>query len=263
MAASSAAIIITADDFGFTSPINHAVALSFERGLITHASLMVNMPATEEASELAHALAVADRIGCHLNLADGVPLTDAIRRSKTFCAGGEFNEPLGRRMFLPLSSSDKRAVADEIRAQIASVRSRGLAGVYLDSHRYVHTAPNIASVVVAVAREMGVRRVRPFINCGPTFVGVKGVGKVLFNGWLASHELKRVRYFGDIDDVMSLAADGAQGIESAEVMTHPVLDEAGQIADGSAGLLAERLAELQALFPTSFVASGTALRYDK
>src|SRR5262249_53016009 len=154
---------------------------SFKAGLITHASLMVNTPFTDEACEMARAQSVTERIGCHLNLAEGAPLTDAIRRSPTFCSGGEFNEPLGRKRFVPLSSSDKRALAEETRAQISAVRSRGCAAAYLDSHRYVHVMPNVAGVVAAVAREMRVARVRPYANCGPTSWGAKGIAKAIFN----------------------------------------------------------------------------------
>jgi chitin disaccharide deacetylase len=263
MADSAPTVIITADDFGYTSPANHAIAGALRGGLVTHASLMVNMDATDEACDLLHGMNARDRIGCHLNLAEGVPLTDAMRRSKMFCKDGEFNEPLARRRFFPLSSSDKRALADETRAQIAAVRNRGFSVSHLDSHRYVHTMPNIAAVVVAVARETGIGRVRPYANCGPTFTGVKGVAKAIFNAWLASHALKRVQFFGGVDDVMWLAAEGRVDIRSIEVMTHPVLDCDGLIADGASGLLADRLVELESLFGFSFIASGGALGYDR
>jgi predicted glycoside hydrolase/deacetylase ChbG (UPF0249 family) len=224
---------------------------------------MVNMPCTDEACEMARALPIAERIGCHLNLAEGVPLTGAMRRSGTFCgANGEFNEPLARKRLLPLSSGDKRALADETRAQISAVRRRGFAGLYLDSHRYVHTMPNVAGVVAAVAREMGVARVRPYANCGPTSWGVKGLAKALFNAWLASAGLKRVDYFGGIDDLATLAAEGDVTFASAEVMTHPVMD-AGEIHDGADGALASRLAELESVLRVPIVASGAAPRYDR
>ena len=258
------AFIITADDFGYTQPINQAVIASFQAGLITHASLMVNMPFTEEACEMAEALpALGARIGCHLNLAEGVPLTDAIRRSTTFCSNGEFNEPLGRSRFLPLSPGDRRALAEEVRAQIEAVRHRGFPGVYLDSHRYVHTMPNVAPVVVAVAHEMRIARVRPFLNCGPASWGWRGIAKALLNAWLASTRLKRVDYFGSIDDLATLAAEGETTFASAEVMTHPVMSADGVVQDGSDGPLAARLAELESALRVSIVASSTPPRYDR
>ena len=257
------AFIITADDFGYTHPINQAVIASFDAGLITHASLIVNMPWTDEASEMARARSIGDRIGCHLNLAEGVPLTEAIKRSPAFCSGGEFNEPLGRRRFLPLSPADRRALAGEVRAQITAVRRQGFAGVYLDSHRYVHTMPNIAGVVAAVAREMRVARVRPYANCGPASWGVRGVAKAVFNAWLASAGLKRVDYFGSIDDLSTLAGERDSAFTSAEIMTHPVMNANGVIDDGADGPLSMRLAELESALGVSIVASGAAPRYDK
>jgi len=260
----SSTLIVTADDFGLTSAVNRGIAASFSDGLVTHASLMVNMPATEEACDLARAARLGDRIGCHLNLAEGAPLTDAIRRSRTFCKDGCFNEPLSRSRFIPLGADDRRALAVETRAQIAAVRRAGFAGTYLDSHRYVHTMPNVASVVVGVAREMGVVRVRPYQNCGPTATGAAMIGKRLFNVWLGWRGVRGVDYFGGIDDLEWQARRGLRDVGSAEVMTHPVLDaRSGIVVDGSAGPLRERLLALAPLVGRSLVASITPLRYDK
>jgi len=250
-------LIVTADDFGFSSAVNRGIAASFGDGLITHASLMVNMPATEEACDLARAARLGDRIGCHLNLAEGVPLTEAIRRSRVFCADGRFNEPLSRRRFAPLAAEDRRALAAETRAQITAVRRAGFAATHLDSHRYVHTMPNVATVVVGVAREMGVLRVRPYQNCGPSATGVKMIGKRLFNAWLGRRGVRQVDYFGSVDDFEWHASRGLRGVASAEVMTHPTLDaRTGVVVDGSGGPLRQRLLALAPVFGEELVASG-------
>jgi hypothetical protein len=224
---------------------------------------MVNMPLTDEAAELVRHARVGERIGVHLNLADGPPLTDAMRACPRFCRDGHFIEPLTRSRFRLLTSAEARSLAGEVRAQIAAVRARGFPCSHLDSHRYVHTTPNVAHVVVRVAREMGVPRVRPFQNCGPAVAGVRVVGKALFNGWLAALGLKHVEYFGSIDDLKWLAAKDRQPILSAEVMTHPVLSDDGVVMDGSSGPLRERLAELESIVGARLVASNTTLRYDK
>ncbi len=138
---------------------------------------MVNMPFTDEAVELAREARVGERIGVHLNLADGAPLTDAMRTCARFCRDGRFIEPLTRNRFLPLTGAERQALAGEVRAQIAAVRDYGFAARYLDSHRYVHTEPNVARVVVRVAREMRVARVRPYQNCGPTATGIRMFSK--------------------------------------------------------------------------------------
>jgi chitin disaccharide deacetylase len=255
--------IITADDLGYTNAINRGILAAFAEGSISHASLMVNMPFTDEAVEMARQARVGERIGVHLNLADGAPLTEAMRACPRFCRDGRFIEPLTRNRFWPLTGAERRILAGEVRAQIAAVRDRGFAGRYLDSHRYVHTAPNVARVVVRVAREMRVARVRPFQNCGPAATGIRMLGKSVFNGWLASAGLKRVDYFGSIDDLKWQAAHGGGRITSAEVMTHPHVGSDGVVMDGSSGPLRQRLLELESIIGARLVASDSPLRYDK
>jgi predicted glycoside hydrolase/deacetylase ChbG (UPF0249 family) len=259
--AGSLTFFITADDFGYGAAINRGIAESFRRGLITHASLIVNAAAAAEASEIAHDLRVADRVGCHLNLAEGAPLTNRIRHLPFFCRDGTFTEPLTRGRFRPLSSDAAGALADEIRAQIAEVRRLGLGGAHLDSHRYVHTMPNVLPIALAVAREMGVRRVRPVINCGPTAAGVRGLAKRTANRWIARRCGECVDYFGSVDDVKAIgngvrrrASSAAPRALSVEVMTHPALVD-GEVLDAGARPLSAALAELETILGAPVVAS--------
>jgi predicted glycoside hydrolase/deacetylase ChbG (UPF0249 family) len=260
--------IVTADDFGFTPAHNQGIISALEEGLVSHASIMVNTADFEEAAALAASRGVASRVGLHLNLAEGVPLTDAMRRSGTFCAGGAYRDPTTRSRFAPLSAEGTRVLAGEVRAQIALARARGLPCDHLDSHRYVHTTPNVIGVVADVATEMGVRRIRPFQNCGPHMNGMRATsvaGKAILNWWLDRRGLRQVQYFGGIDDFLWLARRGGKpSIRSAEIMTHPRLDPGGgAIADGSFGPLRERLAELGRLLGVPLVASAPPVRYDR
>ena len=261
----SSAFIVTADDFGFTEAHNRGVIAGLREGYVSHASIMVNMAGFEEAAELAQDTGVASRVGLHLNLAEGAPLTDAMRRLAHFCVDGIYNDPTLRRQLLPLSSEEKRVLAGEIRAQISAARSRGMSCEHLDSHRYVHTTPNVTGVVADVAREMGIRRVRPFQNCSPQMGLVSAVGKAVLNTWLDRRGLKHVQYFGGIDDLKWLASRKPR-IDSAEIMTHPRLDPdgpEGTVLDGSSGPLRERLLERGLLLGVPLVASATPVRYDK
>ena len=72
-------LLVNADDFGKSAEINRAVAEAFERGYITHTTLMANMPAAEEAVDLARQKGFAERVGLHLNLTEGLPLSLPIR----------------------------------------------------------------------------------------------------------------------------------------------------------------------------------------
>ena len=72
--------IINADDFGASSVVNRAIEDCLRKGLCSHASLMANMPGFEEACELSLRHGWADRIGLHLVLRDGPPLSHKIQR---------------------------------------------------------------------------------------------------------------------------------------------------------------------------------------
>lgn len=65
-------IIINADDYGKNEEINQAISEAFEKKYITRTTLMVNMPYTDKAVELAKQKGFSDRIGIHLNLG-GMP----------------------------------------------------------------------------------------------------------------------------------------------------------------------------------------------
>ena len=69
------ALIVNADDFGLNEIENRAIAEAFEKGLIDRTTLLVNMPFAEDAMRLASEKGFADRVGLHVNLTSGRPLT--------------------------------------------------------------------------------------------------------------------------------------------------------------------------------------------
>jgi predicted glycoside hydrolase/deacetylase ChbG (UPF0249 family) len=219
---------------------------SFAETLITNASLLVNLPSFAEACDLARRHGFQDRVGLHLNVTEGAPLTDAMRRSPEFCVDGQFLPPHRLRRYLPLSASARRAVAEEARAQIAAAREQGIRLSHLDSHNDVHTIPSIGSILVPIARAEGITRIRLSRNCGPRRGILRRLQQKLYNSWMGL-DGDPVRHFGTIDDMLWLARKGRLGPHVAvEIMTHPRLGEAGAILDApSMQPLAERLRLLQ------------------
>ncbi len=67
-------IIINADDFGLCDGVNEAVAQAHSDGILTSATIMVNMPAAEKAVKIAKKLPSLG-IGVHLNLTEGRPIS--------------------------------------------------------------------------------------------------------------------------------------------------------------------------------------------
>ena len=77
-------LIINADDFGISHEVNEAITLCFNKNYINQTTIMVNMPYVDEAVELSKDNGFSDRVGLHLNLVEGKPLTERIRDT-IFC----------------------------------------------------------------------------------------------------------------------------------------------------------------------------------
>jgi predicted glycoside hydrolase/deacetylase ChbG (UPF0249 family) len=227
-------VIVTADDFGYDANRNEAIVRAFERGLITHTSVMANMPAFEEACELARDHGLGDRTGVHLVLTEGEPLTDAIRGCRRFCDdSGAFYEWRADERAFVLPARDAEALSAELRAQIERCRVHGLPVVHADSHHHVHNELAIGRVLTRLARQLAVPRVRIARNCGPGIGVVHRVYKLGFNSLLRRSGLAGTSYFGGVEDVAELARsrDGAPKLARTELMTHPILDDAGHLVD--------------------------------
>lgn len=235
-------MIVVADDLGAEAGRNAAITRALSSGLVDAASAMANGAAFAEAAELVRPF--AGRIGVHLVLTDGVPLTDGIRSLRRFCDGdGCFRLWRGSERAFRLDGRERGAVAQELRAQIECVRSGGLTVAHLDSHHHVHTEPAIAGIVIALARESAVPRIRLARNCGAGMSPVNRIWKAIYNGRLRRAGFAGTHWFGSLDDYRHLHARRAD-VEDFELMVHPLLSSEGVVADEEAASvpLAERLA---------------------
>jgi predicted glycoside hydrolase/deacetylase ChbG (UPF0249 family) len=76
------ALVVNADDFGWSAGINRGVVEAHERGIVTSASLMVRRPAAEEAAGYAREHALLS-VGLHVEVGED---TDVARQLATFRA---------------------------------------------------------------------------------------------------------------------------------------------------------------------------------
>ena len=160
-------LIINADDFGLSVGVNRGIEEAHEAGSVTSTSLLVNLPAFEDAvrrSSRAPHLGV----GLHLNLTAGAPVSPAAA-VPTLCdqATGQFH-PLRRLIARVLTGRIAAAdVATECAAQIDRFRATGMPLTHLDSHRHVHLLPGVWEPVVDTAKRAGIPLVRkPFDRLG-------------------------------------------------------------------------------------------------
>ena len=224
--------IINADDFGLSGKTNRAINNLFSMGLISSTTIMANMPGFEEACRMSFAGGFSDRVGIHINLTQGQPLTNSIRVMRKLCSReGEFI--FGRSPYLrhlPLSHEERLAVAAEISAQIGKCRKHGLLLSHLDSHHHIHTALPIFSVVAEIAKIHGIFRIRLSANTHD-MSRIKSTLKKVFNFRLRYLGFCSTRYFGGLSDFIKYKNEGLLKNGLFEVMIHPIFNDAGKITD--------------------------------
>ena len=224
--------IINADDFGLSQEVNSAVVQCFRDGTIDRTTLLVNMPQTDAACALAREHGFFDRVGLHINLVEGTPLTERCRRDPVLCGEdgrflGQFHRALRGRFLL--NRATREAIREETRAQIETYLAKGFPLMHADSHQYVHTYFSAAREILPLLEEYGFRSVRLSRNIpgGDTSLPFR-VYKRLFNRHLAAlrpkgRPIKLTDYFGSMADWDAFAGKDAQGV--CEVMVHPVLHD--------------------------------------
>ena len=227
------AIIVNADDYGYSFDMNRAIAESFHRGLCSTASVMASMPAFEAACEAADREGFRDRLGVHFVLTEGEPLTQSMRKCPRFCdATGRFRLTRKERVWR-LDSSETAALAEELRAQIVRCRRFGLPLPHADSHQHVHEEWGILPVVMRVCHEEGISQIRVARNCGKSTGLVRTLYRAGVNHILRRQGMARTDLFGSLADFQALlrARPGVCNDHSVEVMIHPRCSADGRMLD--------------------------------
>jgi predicted glycoside hydrolase/deacetylase ChbG (UPF0249 family) len=242
-------IIINADDFGYSYSVNRAILQSFQRSLCNSLSLMPNLDGFEDAIGLikAHPI-LRRRVGIHVNLTEGFPLSDEIRHCSRFCdPEGRFSYRRERPLFL-LSRRERGAVYEEIKMQLDRVIAAGIEPVHLDSHHHVHTEWAISSIVNRLVQEYHIGRVRRARNMGRPNGYAKRLYKALLHRWYFRKNVgfAITDYFGDIEDMKFLLITQPPVGKFIEVMVHPHFDGKGELVDINKRDLQQQLAPVLA-----------------
>lgn len=72
-------IILNADDFGMTHEANLGIEKAMQEGYCSQTSVVANTNYFDEAVEIAQKHGFMDKVGLHINLFDGTPLTGGIK----------------------------------------------------------------------------------------------------------------------------------------------------------------------------------------
>jgi chitin disaccharide deacetylase len=196
-------VIINADDFGLCRGVNYGILDSHRFGIVNSTTMLVNMPGTEHAVELAR-LYPELNVGIHLTLTCGKPLSGGVQSL------------MDERGFFRYTSrifEEKEINEDEVEmeweTQIDRFLSFGLPLTHIDSHHHVHSFRPLIPVVKRLSERYGI----PVRNA--------------FGNDIEGMNLLTDRFFMDFYGE-GVSVEGLKGIlnsrvegETLEVMCHP------------------------------------------
>jgi predicted glycoside hydrolase/deacetylase ChbG (UPF0249 family) len=150
-------LIVNADDYGLSRGVTTGIIEAAEKGVVTSASMIVNLPAFTDAAARARSRPSLS-LGLHLNLTTGGPLTAAPSLSNR--RTGLFHSLPSLITRASLGLIDASEVARECAAQLDRMMEVGISPTHLDSHRHVHLHPALWPAVTEAASSRGISNVR-------------------------------------------------------------------------------------------------------
>lgn len=231
-------LIVNADDFGKTHSINLAIAECFKKGYISNTSIMVNMPFSDEAAEIARKEGFFEKVGLHINLTQGRQISRRVT-SRRLANGqmltGEFDKSLKGRLFL--AKEERAQLYAEMESQIKKYLKYGFNEYHMDSHCHVHTGLSVFPAYRVLFKKYGFKSMRLSRNLGSdhTKLSIK-IYKEMINRSIRNISEYTADYFGGFSDFAVMnSRKKADDNMVIEIMCHPDMNEKGKIENLYAG----------------------------
>lgn len=184
-------LIVHIDDYGVTENYSLDILKAVEKNIVDSISIMPNAFFTEKSLELIKPFRV--EISVHLNLVEGIPLSNTT--PLLINSNGEFKLGFLNIFSIPLLKSKKyckdfRAqIKSELRLQVEKIKNAlpDKTVLSIDSHRHIHLIPFIFDIVLELAEEYHISKIRiidePFYICLHPYKNIKAY----FNGNILKH----------------------------------------------------------------------------
>jgi predicted glycoside hydrolase/deacetylase ChbG (UPF0249 family) len=201
-------LIVNADDFGRAEAINEGVAIAFERGVVTSASLMVRWPDAEAAARWACGRK-SFSLGLHFDLGEWA------FRHREWCS-----------VYSVVPDDDDASADQELSRQLGMfLRMTGRPPTHLDSHQNVHLREPLQSRVRSIGERLRipVRGFSPQVRYCGAFYGQWHTGEPLLDGISVDGLLQTVDSLGQGTTELSChPATSALSIDSMYVSERAV-----------------------------------------
>ena len=153
-------LIVNADDFGLAESVNRAIIVAHRDGILTSTSLLANGPAFDQAITLSRQFPQLS-VGVHLNISEGGPISSAADIPSLVNERGELHlSPFRLWTKIVTRRISLEEINSECRAQVLKVLRAGVTPTHLDGHLHAHVLPQLSPILIALAREFGIRGVR-------------------------------------------------------------------------------------------------------
>jgi chitin disaccharide deacetylase len=153
-------LIVTADDFGLSLPVNEAVEKAHRHGILSAASLMVGAPAADDAIARARSMPTLG-VGLHLTLLEGRPVLPPDKVPGLVGPDGRLSsDPVRFGVALFVSPEMRSQARAEIRAQFERFADTGLVMDHINGHQHFHLHPVVLQAILEVAPHHGLPPVR-------------------------------------------------------------------------------------------------------
>jgi len=227
-------IIINADDFGLSPCVNEGIVRAHREGILTSATIMANMPGFDQAVDLARANPKLG-VGLHLNIVRGRPIVSPGLVTSLVGNDGRFPASAAAVAAKLFARQVKpQQLERELRAQVDKALEAGLRLSHFDSEKNIHILPPFFKVVIRLARDYGIRKVRFIREFRPSRALGQSLKAAVLSlaGAVSARRARRAglvftdRFYGisksgrmtaeALRDILSRHRDG-----SAEIMVHP------------------------------------------
>ncbi len=154
-------LIVTADDFGISLGVNQAIIKAHINGGLTNASLMVNANYLDNALQLARQQAPNLKLGLHINITTGKPVSQQKHIPHLLNKDGNFKYgPVSLLVQTLLNPHIMPEIEKEITAQIKKLQDYNVQINHFDGHHHVQMIPRIFKIVTNLAKKHNIQQLR-------------------------------------------------------------------------------------------------------
>ena len=159
-----------------------------------------------------------DKIGLHLCLDAGEPLTEAVKEYHLFDTKAFWQNKINSFF---VSTKVRKAIRQEIEAQIEEFIRLGCTHMHIDSHHHIHHTLSILPSVVLLAKKFGFKSMRISRNIGLGIRPINRIAKTIINRYIA-HNFETSINFGNMQNLYETPLKQE---DCFEIMVHPCIQE--------------------------------------